>query len=361
MSEKEIKEFVASLNEDNKQKLSVTVDTLMELIEKKRLRISIGGEDGQEIIEKINDLLNVHTKKTEVVEYPVDKINRIVWDIDSSIDAEVNVSHTKDKEINIGCTINFAGLEQAGLKLGRNLTAYDKRVYYAVSALYNAGNKTFSIPMIWRTMGMSGSNPKADESKKIYDSIVKMRFTALTINNTEEVKNYKYPLVTDTIYNSTLLSSEDAQCKINGNWTDKVIRITRKPILLDFAEGRKQLTTFPLEVWKTPLKKTDTNLKLEDYLLERIAGARPRTQATAKTTKKKQSALSNVILYETILEEIAPKDTTTRDARNSLKRRLPKTVGTLLSYYVSCGHIANYKADKDSVTVCFNVDNSKQC
>lgn len=288
-------------------------------------------------IEESERLTNVITQKANSIEYPLDKINSNTWSKKQSFATNVNTKKRNSKseqDIKILYAVDFSQLEKiTNISISKELTAYDKRVYIAVAALFNAGNEIMSTPMIYHAMGFTGEPGKSDK-EQIYNSIIKMRFTAIHIDTTKEASIYEYPKVE---YNSALLPSDDARnVLINGNLTERAIRFYIEPPLIAFAKGRGQLTTFDIKVLQSPLSKTDINLKIEDYLLERIASAKHGWQSK--------------ILYKTVAEKAGIESMSIDNQRN-LKKRLPGKINKYLDYYVKCQFIEKYTTSKDGVTV----------
>lgn len=290
-------------------------------------------------IEESEQIINVTTKKAYLIEYPLDKLNALMWSKAGNLSVEVDVSKEGDREkdISIAYAIDFTKLIQnESVMISNALTAYDKRVYIAISALFKVKNEILSIPMIYHAMGFTGDPGESDRAQ-IYKSIIKMRFTAIHIDTTKEAKIYKYPKFE---YNGALLPSDDERnVLINGNFTERAIRFFIEPPLIKFARERKQITTFDIKLLQSPISKTDINLKIEDYLLERIARA-------------KEGTGQPKILYKTIADKVGIENMT-KDNQKNLRKRLPDKINRYLNYYVECQFIKKYVIDKDGVTVFF--------
>lgn len=290
-------------------------------------------------IEESEQIINVITKKANSIEYPLDKLNSLMWSKEGNLSVEVDVAKEEDREkdISIAYAIDFTKLIQNGsVMISNALTAYDKRVYIAVAALFKVKNEILSIPMIYHAMGFAGDPGESDRAQ-IYKSIIKMRFTAIHIDTTKEARIYKYPKFE---YNGALLPSDDERnVLINGNFTERAIRFFIEPPLIKFARERKQITTFDIKLLQSPISKTDINLKIEDYLLERIARA-------------KEGTGQPKILYKTIADKVGIENMT-KDNQKNLRKRLPDKINRYLNYYVKCQFIKKYVIDKDGVTVFF--------
>lgn len=282
-------------------------------------------------------------KKASMVTYPLDKVNSKVWglfDLESGNLDNVPMRAEKkgsDEKISIYYAINFDELGN-DISITRKLQPYDKRAYVAMAALFNAGNKVVTLSQIYHAMGFTGTPGKPDKDK-ISNSITKMRSAQIRIDNTEELEigHYKYPKVT---YEGALLPSEQVTAIINGQEVDSAIHLFREPPLITFAKGRNQIKELDIKILQSPISKTDVNLQIEGYLIERIARAENGTGIPR-------------ILYKKILEQLFPQDATSANIRQ-IKNRLPSKVKKYLDYYVKCNYIKKYTADKEGVTVYFS-------
>ena len=157
------------------------------------------------------------------------------------------------------------------MKITKKLTQFDKRVYIAISALFNEGNKVISLTQIHRTMG-NEKRPSKEQLEKINNSITKMTGARITLDNSKEIKaNYGYDKF---IYDGSLLPLERGAAVVNGQLADAAIHIFREPPAMSFAKQRKQITTLDIKLLQSPLNKTESNLLIDDYLIERIARAK---------------------------------------------------------------------------------------
>ena len=235
------------------------------------------------------------------------------------------------KEIDIIYQIDFANLgnDADEVKITKQLTPHDKRVYIAIAALYNAGNEIMSLTQIHYATGHT-TRPNADDLERISLSIKKMRMSEIRISNKQEAAEYNY---TEFVYTGSLLPSEQAQIIANGQIADSAIRILREPPAVTFAKQRKQITTIDAKLLQSPISKTDSNLLLDDYLIQRIYRAKASNQP-------------HKILYKTLYEVTG---TTDRKQR----QRLTGKIECLLTHYQKCGIITRYTLTADGITVYF--------
>ena len=296
-----------------------------------------------EDLEALSTIAEVYTEQTNGVliprtggrrikslDYPIDKPNNKIWNMKEGeghyiIDTTRNKAKTKATTL---YSINFENLTNA--KITKALDPFDKRVYFATAALYNAGNKEVTIPQIYNAMGYDSTLSQYDR-KKIDDSITKMASANILIDNEQEIKaGYSYPRV---LYDAPLLPMERVRMIINGELVEGAIHLFREPPMMSFARGRKQITTVDRELLLTPVNKTNTNLSIEDYLIRRIA------QAHNGKSKKR-------ILFSTIYEE-AHLGTTKK------QQRARSTITKILDHYVKHNFISKYTIDDEGISFTF--------
>lgn len=214
-------------------------------------------------------------KKAESIVYPVDKLNFNLWQGLESKKYNVSVEKQGSKEeIKVYFTPKFSG---------EPMNAYDKRVYLAVCALYEAGNEYITAGMIYRAMGGKGY-PKVEKYEKLKQSIEKMAVVRISIDNEQEAIKYKYRSFSVT--NDYLLNCSSVEkIELKGGKSDYSIHIFEKPVLMRYAEEHKQVTTYTPEQFQMPLSMTEMNCAIDDYFRYRIA------RASGKTVKIKLKTL----------------------------------------------------------------------
>lgn len=325
-----------SLERDKKlQEYSDQTD-LYEDVLLKAMRVLVGNKNGvwyvDDILRAVTGATKATSKRADKVEYPLDKVNGVVWGLDES--ASLGVKHIAaeprgaDCKVDILYSINFDALED--ISVSKRLLPFDKRVYIAVSALFGAGNDVISLTQIHYAMGNTG-RPKAEQLGKIRDAIKKMNSATITVDNSQEIEaKYKYAQFK---YRGSLLPFEMVEASVNGKLTEAAIHIFREPPLVSFAKQRRQIATIPMKLLQSPVNKTDANLQLEDYLLERI----PRIKL------KKEPAR---ILYSTLFKAAGIET-------SKQKQRAPEKIETYLKYYQQNDFIKGYAMDKEGITIMF--------
>ena len=269
-------------------------------------------------------------KRTDKVEYPLDKINNKVWRLlEEDTQGQLTFAMEKKgsrKPISLVYSIDFEELEGKAFQLSKRLTSFDKRCYIAIASLYNAGNTdVISLTQIHYCMG-NKNPPSPAQMQRLRTSIEKMAAARVTIVNPDDYKKYG----SFTVRGRYLLAANtDGTYNIQGALTKGGISLLEEPILMQFAKKRDQLTTVPLKLLQSPINKTDTNLAIDDYLIERIRRAK---RTGSKNTK---------ILFPSLCESL--------NITEKKPHRILSTVGRYLDYYASCGEITGYKiSDKDN-------------
>lgn len=280
---------------------------------------------------------HVTIQKTDNVEYPLDKISGKAWNLlteDTGGQLAITfdlLPKKRDLQATAYYSINFDSLGD-NVKITKRLQPYDKRVYIAVSALFNAGNDVITATQIYYAMGNTGK-PAPNQIKKIDDSLSKMTGAKITLNNQQEhdALKGKYPLFQ---YDGSLLPIERITAIVNGQISESAIHIFREPPLMTFAKARKQVTTIDVKLLQSPISKTDANLSIDDYLIDRISRA------------KNGKGSSCRILFKTLYEHANIKTT-------KQKQRAPEKVKKYLTYYQQQEFIKRYTMQADGITVYF--------
>lgn len=287
--------------------------------------------------------ITVNGRGASDVEYPLDKVNANIWTLLKDAPKNGQLSFTigtekrgSRKQADIIYSINFEELENAGLNTVKRLTAFDKRVYIATSALFNGSSDYMTVSQIYATMG-NESRPNARDIEKIYTSLEKMRRLPITLDNFTSINSEAktYPNMPKFVYNGVLLPWESIDAVVNGQRADGVIHLFREPPLVSFAKERKQVTTVSRKLLASPISKTDAHLLIDDYLIERISHI-----------KNSKGKISNKLLYSTIFDKTG---TTSR----CQKSRGKETVVKYLEHYKQCGFIKDYKEAADGVTIIY--------
>lgn len=277
-------------------------------------------------------LTSVTGKRAKKIDFPLEKTSIRMWKMfEKTIDGQIGINVAKtssNKQLLTLYSINFDALGD-NVTISRKLEPFDKRVYLAVSALYNAGNSIITIDQIYRAMGYKDTAiPNDHDKEKIGDSLTKMAAAHLYLDNSAEARAYKYDKFK---YSASLLPMERVDGIINGKAVNSAIHLFREPPIISFAKGRKQITTIDKKLLETPVNKTSQNLLIEDYLIERISHAK-----TGRQPSK--------ILYSSLYKEAGIKD---KKQRQRAKEKLDKILG----HYVKCGYIKGYSDTGEAIKI----------
>lgn len=273
----------------------------------------------------------VTAKRADLIEYPIDKPNHFIWNLlekDTKGQIKFNMLPKADFKAMAIYAINFDNLGE-NVKITKRLTPFDKRVYIAVSALFNAGNETITLTQIYYAMGNT-KRPSAAGLSKINDAITKMRLAQIYFDNLDEAEKLKgYPRFK---YDGALLPIERITAVVNGQMSEAAIKLFREPPLMTFAKKRHQVTTITAKLLQSPISKTDSNLLIDDYLIERIS---------------KEKAKENggcTILLKTLYEYA--------DIKTKMQRqRAPEKIKKYLEYYKQADFIKNYSMSDDKILI----------
>lgn len=338
----------ASLTSDEVKELVSLYDGLCEYMAEHRADTD---HDGDHVIAFLNERSPAAVERVKAIRkgdplekiiYPLDKLNSYVWSFPGEIPPGLlpykSEGRRSKKEVNILCGIEFNAFAQAnGTTIAKTLSEYDKRVYIAIASLYDAGRDLISLQQIHESMGFE-QRVSADQRAKISRAVEKMANIRITIDNSQEIAaNFKYP---KEEYRGPLLSVESIrQYAPNGSLKVEQFHILSEPRLLSFAKLRKQVEPIPMKVLVGGSSKTEGNLAIEHYLLERIAHL-------------KKDRGQNKILYETICKHANVVST-------KEKYRLPGKIKSCLDRFVNCGFIISYTESKDGVSIIVKNDSQQ--
>ena len=190
-----------------------------------------------------------------------------------------------------------------------NITAYDRRVYNAVSTLFLNERQTVSMAEIFGVMtGYARTNPTQSQLDTIEKSLEKLRRIRVYIDLTEEVSHKmiqdKQPLIDAGILKNhsdkikkAVIEDNMLHFRRGETWSEKgkvfkSIQIIGEPTLLTYNRAKKTLITIPMEyIGLEGQNTTDKAIAFQDYLLMRIFGY------------KNRKLRENKILYDTLYRD----------------------------------------------------------
>lgn len=274
--------------------------------------------------ERAQALPQIIAKDLIDVPYPIDKSNSFVlWNPDAwqaatdraQVPGQLSFPVLFKKSEQAAATFVYTFPEEA-FDLPKNFDQYDRRVYFAVSAIYHQIGQDMTIRQIFKTMTGSDTNPSKTDREKIMKSLLKMRAAAVDVDCSAEIEAFgkgyekKGVKIENPIYNDLLLDWSSFRGKVNGKDAE-IIHIKSEPVLFNFARVRGQITTIERKLLETPsgMKLTTQVMALQDYLI---------TEISLKNGPKERK-----LAYTTIEEHcnIKGKDVTRR-ARDKVKALL---------------------------------------
>lgn len=206
-----------------------------------------------------------------------------------------------------------------GVEISKKLDCYDMRVAGTLDQLWNSGIDKITHTKFLELMGFT--NIGSPQIKRLIPSLVKVNAAQCVIDNIEESKALKhrkrFKYRGSVAPNETLTEYDD-----DGNAIGIYIHILGGSGPMEFARQRKQFTTVPLEVLQSPLNKTEENLRIEAYLLGRIASI---------------ESQGPKILLATLCKDCG--------IEGKQRQRAPEKIEALLNYYKKTNQIKAYKWD----------------
>lgn len=223
---------------------------------------------------KSGEPLDIETYRAEKLNTPVDRVNFLAWDnfketggqlkFDMRSEQDKNDPKRRDMSISMRYSLSFG--DNPNIKTTKELNHYDRRLTQAIDTLITSGKDIMLPSEIF--YGMGGTGRIGDtQLKNINDSLTKQGTARVYINNKEEAAQYDYP---EIVYDGNVLNFERIVVRYKGQERE-AIKMLRRPVLMEFADQRNQLTAVPMKALQSDISKTDNHLRIEDYLLYRIA------------------------------------------------------------------------------------------
>jgi hypothetical protein len=269
----------------------------------------------------------------------------------------------KTKQVVTMCSFSYGEDVDEGIfeiRGANKITAYDRRVYNAVSTLYYHGRRTVTLNEIYSVMtGYERNNPAKSQLESIEKCLKKLSSVNVFIDLTEEVNSRiienKQPLIdagilksrSDKIKKATI---EDKMIHItvgtlvseNGK-TFKSIKINGEPSLLTYNRAKNTLITVPMKfIGLSNSNATEKTIAFQDYLLIRILGY--------KNGKMRE----NKILYDTMYKNSGVEKPSVR--KDLIRDR--ETVRKIMEEWVQVGLISSYeefKKGKSYIGISFKI------
>ncbi len=247
----------------------------------------------------------------------------------------LTTSSKADKKNGVQKSISYMYRASTALLNGENtaLNEYDERVFDALMTLYDLNGPVMLYSSIYEAMGRKGEDINSKAIKDIDTSLKKLSSQWIKVNQLQDYS--KYQTEPTNIYledeHQMLYFMTRAAKTDKGQVVRKALYVMEEPVLLKLAKDRKQIAEIPLICLQTGKRQTKDYLKLENYIITRIA--------EMKNEKRKSS---NIIRYSTLFEHLGI--TGTGETNKKKRSRTLKTLYDLLEHYQkNCKWIKGYE------------------
>lgn len=273
----------------------------------------------------------------------IDEKGRLFIDFDDVYDKQDHVNR------DITVTFDYSKLDIDQLAQQYNLSSQtildntDLDIMEICYSLYADDEPTLTVKHTSLTeiaILMTGKqNPNTKDINTVRTRLKKLRGGQFTIKPKDDSKSY---------YEGSFLPNETGKGKINGQYTDEMVNIFRKPPLMTFSNTiTNQITSFSYETkYIKGVKMTDRNKKIRDYLLQRIAHTK-RDQKKGTDTTTNTYTFKNVN-YDTIFKKFnidRPRD----------QRATIENIDKMLNKFITTKDIVSFKHKKDETGIVFEV------
>jgi len=252
----------------------------------------------------------------------------------------VIVSQKKGAEVRVVVKLDY---DAKNLHASKKISAYDREVHNAICTLWEAGNAEFTPTMVYRAMnGLQECERVTQESiERVSESINKLRHTHMTIDCTDQVKEWRLPKQKE---GNPLLKFDDSMLSVMGvrmrNHNGEEIeayRFNTTPILYSYSKQIGHVLTVPMRVLNTKkrLRTTEEVTTIRAYLIRRI-----------QAMQGKNGIKARQIRYETIMEEAGINLDGLSNQRNK-KKAVMDQVDAILQHFQEEGEIGSARRYKE--------------
>lgn len=241
-----------------------------------------------ETLKQLNTIARVPKQYVAPNHKLVNSLQKATRTLEDIIEVTLTVSaNGAKKPVTATCVLSYEG---TNVKIsGRQpFTEFDRNVYNAVVSLFVAGNRYFTVDMVWRAMTGKTAQEQATPAQQgaITKSLDKMRFMRAQIDCSEEFKMRRISidgLTASGGYDDNLLHLSVAWVSAGKN-TIRAYEILTAPVLYLYSAAVKQIISVPiglLDVKKMSkngkpdthsLEYTERRVIIKGYLMRRIEG-----------------------------------------------------------------------------------------
>lgn len=194
------------------------------------------------------------------------------------------------KELSIGYSLKLdkKALAEYGISISRDMGYKEQRYFMAVLSLYNEGNRIMTLSQIHKKAGFA-RQPNSREIKDLNRWLTQWRHTDFKMSNKKEAMGRGTPY---RICDAALLSFRRERVIFKGATTSAIAIGETSPIL-EFLLNTKQYTTVADGFLQSPITRTDTNIAIESWILERYA--REKRAGKSKFTVKRDTVYKEFV------------------------------------------------------------------
>lgn len=253
---------------------------------------------------------------------------------------------------------------EAGIELSSNhdFTYFDKAVFDAICTRSEAGDRTFTINTIYRTMHNydSSRNPTDIRREEIMNSIRKMNQIKVSADMTDHVKSYlkkdkDYSHLSDDeidrmvgfykIGNEPLIDYRTVEAQIQGAKTE-AIYLVREPFLYTYSKQIRHVMSVPSELLNLNLNMTVDRIAINSLLIKRIEKMKNQKE---KSKHKQIAKRWRTIRFDGIYEAVAKvRGVEVADLSPKVKRTKRDDVKNILNSYKEKDYIIDYETTSDN-------------
>ena len=215
------------------------------------------------------------------------------------------------------------------------LNGFDMAVLSAVCSCYDSGNTLITTGVINNALsGKKNATLHDKQKKEIAESMQKLMDQKITMDVTAEAASYGFE--GDNYVRNTRMLVGYTDIATNKGKTVEVYVITAQPLLLWYAQHKKQYSTLPIELRAVPLSCTRETVTLCNYLLNRIQ------------VMKRSAQVSNIIKYDSAIDYVlgGKKDEMNEYALQKRRVEIIAKIGKILDYWKDKGFILGWKEGK---------------
>lgn len=272
----------------------------------------------------------------------IDKLTNTIFENELEIPASI----TENRQLNIEIPIEINFLKDSdGNDIPLNQT--DKLILTAAISEMAAGNKVLTFSRLFHTMGGNRIAQAPEIKSAIEKSLEILRRTEIKADISVLVAKYKQyaekinlppNFKGNLIISGALLPCETITAEINGQIVEGAVKILDTPPLLRIAKLKKQIVRCNPKLLAAPVSATEQNLKLKNYLLERILKIKG---SNNPNRNKRVRKLNKTILLESVYRKCE-----LDDSGSNRRAEYRKTISKILDHFKQLGEITDYEFTK---------------